>query len=80
MTTVTEREGIARLTRVARPTESGGLMPPLARRPRKRAPATSGTGLPPANRRRPADPKARQSIEQAAQGIPAGDGTVRDRA
>jgi flavin reductase (DIM6/NTAB) family NADH-FMN oxidoreductase RutF len=45
VTTVTEREGVARLTRVARPTEtSGGLMPP-PRPAGKRAPAKSGSDL-----------------------------------
>ncbi len=42
---MTEREGVARLTRVARPTEtSGGLMPP-PRPAGKRAPAKSGSDL-----------------------------------
>ncbi len=45
MTTVTEREGVARLTRVVRPTEtSGGLMPP-PRGAGKRTPAKSGSDL-----------------------------------
>ena len=47
MGTVTDREGVARLTRVARPTDSGGLMPPV-RPPVKRGPAKSSTDLLPA--------------------------------
>ena len=54
MTTVTEREGVARLTRVARPTEStGGLMPPLpppANRAAKREATGARASLPSAKR------------------------------
>ena len=46
---MTEREGVARLTRVAVPTESSGLMPPP--RPAARPPASPpGRGAPPARR------------------------------
>ena len=41
MTTVTDREGVARLTRVVRPTDTtGGLMPPLRPGRRNEAPPT----------------------------------------
>ncbi len=66
MTTVTEREGVARLTRVARPTEStGGLMPPL-RPPAKREPPTARVAsLPPATGVAKLTPKAPAVLEAA---------------
>ncbi|MGO9907430.1 MAG: flavin reductase family protein [Solirubrobacteraceae bacterium] len=64
MTTVTDREGVARLTRVARPTESNGLMPPLPRRSeRERVP--SGADLVPPTGVARLTPKARAVIEAA---------------
>jgi flavin reductase (DIM6/NTAB) family NADH-FMN oxidoreductase RutF len=61
---VTQREGVARLTRVARPTASSGLMPPL--RPSSRPPSTSGrrTLEPPAGVAK-LTPKA-AAVEEAA--------------
>ena len=47
MTSVTDREGVARLTRVARPTESSGLMPPLRPSPRREPPHGDPTLPPP---------------------------------
>jgi flavin reductase (DIM6/NTAB) family NADH-FMN oxidoreductase RutF len=65
VSTVTEREGVARLTRVARPTDtSGGLMPP-PQPGRKRALAKSGPGLLPATGVARLTPKA-AAVEQAA--------------
>jgi flavin reductase (DIM6/NTAB) family NADH-FMN oxidoreductase RutF len=63
--TVTEREGVARLTRVARPTEStGGLMPPL-RPGAPRAPHTAGADLLPPTGVAKLTPKA-TAVEEAA--------------
>jgi flavin reductase (DIM6/NTAB) family NADH-FMN oxidoreductase RutF len=48
VTPVTDREGVARLTRVARPTESNGLMPPLrTAAPKRTQPAGGADLLPP---------------------------------
>ena len=62
MSTVTDREGVARLTRVARPTTSSGLMPPL-RPARKREPPAAT--LPPQTGVARLTPKA-AAVEQAA--------------
>ena len=64
MASVTEREGVARLTRVARPTESSGLMPP-PRPAAKRARAKSGSDLLPPTGIARLTPKA-AAVEQAA--------------
>lgn len=68
VTAVTDREGVARLTRVARPTDSGGgLMPPLrqAPAPRRKPPTeTAGTLLPPTGVAK-LTPRA-AAVEQAA--------------
>jgi flavin reductase (DIM6/NTAB) family NADH-FMN oxidoreductase RutF len=63
---VTEREGVARLTRVVRPTEStGGLMPPL-RPPRKPPePAPARADLPPTIGVAKLTPKAPAVLEAA---------------
>jgi flavin reductase (DIM6/NTAB) family NADH-FMN oxidoreductase RutF len=62
---VTEREGVARLTRVARPTQStGGLMPPL-RPPAKPEPPTTRASLPPAIGVAKLTPKAPAVVEAA---------------
>src|SRR6202020_1318473 len=59
------REGVARLTRVARPTEStGGLMPPL-RPPAKREPPAARASLPPATGVAKLTPKAAAVLEAA---------------
>jgi len=64
VTTVTDREGVARLTRVAKPTEtSGGLMPP-PRQAGKTAPAKSGSDLLPHTGVARLTPKA-AAVEQA---------------
>jgi flavin reductase (DIM6/NTAB) family NADH-FMN oxidoreductase RutF len=63
--TVTDREGVARLTRVVRPADSGGgLMPPV-RPPVKRGPGRSGNDLIPATGVAKLTPKA-AAVEQAA--------------
>jgi flavin reductase (DIM6/NTAB) family NADH-FMN oxidoreductase RutF len=65
VTTVTDREGVARLTRVAKPTETyGGLMPP-PRPAAKPAPANSGANLLPPTGVARLTPKA-AAVEQAA--------------
>ncbi|HEV3389155.1 MAG TPA: flavin reductase family protein [Solirubrobacteraceae bacterium] len=65
MTTVTDREGVARLTRVVRPTEtSGGLMPPLPTA-RKRPAATPAVDLLPPTGVARLTPKA-AAVEHAA--------------
>lgn len=65
MSTVTDREGVARLTRVVRPTEaSGGLMPPLPTA-RKRAVAVPAVDLLPPTGVARLTPKA-AAVEQAA--------------
>ncbi len=65
MTTVTDREGVARLTRVGRPTEStGGLMPPLRPSPKPAPPAAGADLLPPTGVAR-LTPKA-AAVEEAA--------------
>ena len=65
MGTVTEREGVARLTRVVRPTEtSGGLMPPLPTA-RKRPAATPAVDLLPPTGVARLTPKA-AAVEHAA--------------
>jgi flavin reductase (DIM6/NTAB) family NADH-FMN oxidoreductase RutF len=65
VTTVTDREGVARLTRVAQPTDSsGGLMPPL-RPPRKRDDRPAGADLPQPTGVARLTPKA-PAVEQAA--------------
>ena len=69
MSTVTDREGVARLTRVARPTDSTGLMPPPCRTPpqpsKRGQPPTAGAGLPPRTGIAKLTPKA-AAVEQAA--------------
>ena len=67
MPTVTEREGVARLTRVVRPTEAGGLMPPLPRSKQegKGERAPSGSDLIPPTGVARLTPKARAVIEAA---------------
>jgi flavin reductase (DIM6/NTAB) family NADH-FMN oxidoreductase RutF len=63
--TVTDREGVARLTRVGRPTEStGGLMPPLRPAPKREPPVVGATLAQPTGVAR-LTPKAR-AAEQAA--------------
>jgi flavin reductase (DIM6/NTAB) family NADH-FMN oxidoreductase RutF len=70
---VTDREGVARLTRVVRPTQSaGGLMPPLrppsgpiSSPPRKREPPTAEAALVPQTGVARLTPKA-PAVEQAA--------------
>jgi flavin reductase (DIM6/NTAB) family NADH-FMN oxidoreductase RutF len=65
VTTVTDREGVARLTRVAKPTDTtGGLMPP-PRPATKRAPAKSGSDLLPPTGVARLTPKA-AAVEEAA--------------
>ncbi len=65
MAVVTEREGVARLTRVGRPTEStGGLMPPL-RGPAKRESPSPRASLPPATGVAKLTPKAPAVVEAA---------------
>ncbi len=68
---MSRREGVARLTRVAQPTRSYGLMPPLPAPPKsKAAPARNASGSP----RRPLEPPTgiakltpkAASVEQAA--------------
>ena len=61
---VTDREGVARLTRVARPTESSGLMPP-PRPLAKREPRPANSTLPPTTGVARLTPKA-AAVEQAA--------------
>jgi flavin reductase (DIM6/NTAB) family NADH-FMN oxidoreductase RutF len=64
VSTVTDREGVARLTRVVRPTDGAGLMPPL--RPARKAGARSaGAELLPHTGVAKLTPKAR-AAEQAA--------------
>jgi Flavin reductase like domain len=67
VTAVTDREGVARLTRVVRPTEStGGLMPPLPPGARSRQPPAAGApNLLPQTGVARLTPKAR-AVEQAA--------------
>lgn len=60
---VTDREGVARLTRVARPTDSAGLMPPLRRAP-KPEPKGGGAELMPQTGVAKLTPKA-PAVEQA---------------
>ena len=62
MSTVTDREGVARLTRVARPTESSGLMPPPRPALKRERP---GAALPPQTGVARLTPKA-PAVEQAA--------------
>jgi flavin reductase (DIM6/NTAB) family NADH-FMN oxidoreductase RutF len=64
VSTVTDREGVARLTRVARPTESSGLMPPLPLT-RKSGPRAAGADLLPPTGVARLTPKA-PAVEQAA--------------
>jgi len=61
---VTDREGVARLTRVARPTDSSGLMPPLRPAGKREAKAVVGTLLPQTGVAK-LTPKA-PAVEQAA--------------
>ena len=78
MAIVTEREGVARLTRVVRPTEStGGLMPPL-RPPAKREPPTRARQPAPRHRRREAHAQGAGG-RRGGQGVPPGHGAVRHR-
>jgi flavin reductase (DIM6/NTAB) family NADH-FMN oxidoreductase RutF len=60
---MSEPEGVARLTRVARPQESRGLLPPL--RPSRRAPAAPRPGLPAPTGVATLTPKA-AAVERAA--------------
>jgi len=65
VTTVTEREGVARLTRVARPTDSAGLMPPPRQtqaKPKPDSPAAK-SNLPPATGVARLTPKAPAVVE-----------------
>jgi flavin reductase (DIM6/NTAB) family NADH-FMN oxidoreductase RutF len=65
VTIVTDREGVARLTRVARPTQSsGGLMPPLRPSPKQQPPSTRSDLLPPTGIAK-LTPKS-PAVEQAA--------------
>jgi flavin reductase (DIM6/NTAB) family NADH-FMN oxidoreductase RutF len=61
---VTDREGVARLTRVAPPTDSAGLMPPPRSAP-KRLPPPAGSSLPPTTGVAKLTPRA-AAVEQAA--------------
>jgi flavin reductase (DIM6/NTAB) family NADH-FMN oxidoreductase RutF len=61
---VTDREGVARLTRVARPTESSGLMPPPRSAPRQQPP-TPSSSLPATTGVAKLTPRA-AAVEQAA--------------
>ena len=61
MSPVSDREGVARLTRVARPTENSGLMPPPRSTPRREPPATA---LPPQTGVARLTPKA-PAVEEA---------------
>jgi flavin reductase (DIM6/NTAB) family NADH-FMN oxidoreductase RutF len=60
---VTQREGVARLTRVARPTDSSGLMPPL--RPARKPPPPTQRSLEPPTGIAKLTPKA-AAVEEAA--------------
>jgi flavin reductase (DIM6/NTAB) family NADH-FMN oxidoreductase RutF len=63
---VTDREGVARLTRVARPTDSsGGLMPPLRTGPKREATTKPAATLLPQTGVAKLTPKA-PAVEQAA--------------
>jgi flavin reductase (DIM6/NTAB) family NADH-FMN oxidoreductase RutF len=65
VTTVTEREGVARLTRVARPTDSAGLMPPPRQAPAKPKPGSQAakSNLPSATGVARLTPKAPAVVE-----------------
>jgi flavin reductase (DIM6/NTAB) family NADH-FMN oxidoreductase RutF len=66
VTAVTDREGVARLTRVARPTDAlGGLMPPLRRAPERPSPKRAGAELLPQTGVAKLTPRA-PAVEQAA--------------
>ena len=67
MAPVTEREGVARLTRVARPTQSSGLMPPLRSPPGRARPSPEAPrhGLAPPSGVARLTPKA-AAVERAA--------------
>lgn len=67
MTVVTEREGVARLTRVAQPTDSSGLMPPLRPAP-KRPPRPSRAALEPPAGIAKLTPKP-PAVEEAARAL-----------
>jgi flavin reductase (DIM6/NTAB) family NADH-FMN oxidoreductase RutF len=62
---VTEREGVARLTRVVRPTDSAGLMPPLRPPTPKPESPTAKSSLPPATGVARLTPKAPAVVEAA---------------
>ena len=65
MSTVSDREGVARLTRVvARPTETGGLMPPLPRRNERERTKAGADLMPPTGIAR-LTPKAPAVVEAA---------------
>jgi len=61
---VTDREGVARLTRVARPTDSTGLMPPPRSAPKRESP-TDKAKLPPTTGMAKLTPRA-AAVEEAA--------------
>ena len=65
MRPVTDREGVARLTRVVRPTDAAGLMPPPRPASAKREPPTAGSTLLPQTGVARLTPKA-PAVEQAA--------------
>ena len=65
MSTVTDREGVARLTRVARPSGSSGLMPPPRPNAKREQPPAAGAPLLPQTGVARLTPKAR-AAEQAA--------------
>jgi flavin reductase (DIM6/NTAB) family NADH-FMN oxidoreductase RutF len=67
VTVVTEREGVARLTRVAQPTDSSGLMPPLRPAP-KRPPRPSRAALEPPAGIAKLTPKP-PAVEEAARAL-----------
>ena len=64
MTTVTKRKGVARLTRVARPRDSSGLMPPPRSQAKKQS-SGAKSALPPATGVAQLTPKAPAVVEAA---------------
>ena len=64
MSVVTDREGVARLTRVARPMDSSGLIPPPPSQRKKESTGAKGT-LPPATGIAKLTPKAPAVVEAA---------------
>jgi flavin reductase (DIM6/NTAB) family NADH-FMN oxidoreductase RutF len=70
VTVVTEREGVARLTRVAQPTDSSGLMPPLRPAPKRthrpsRAALEPPAGIAKLTPKPPAVEEAARALRQA---------------